>query len=738
MKLKKNFIASAIALSLISPAVLHAQTVPAPTTPDPNSAEFKSQAGLGAINILPAWAQGLTGAGIVIANLDSGVNFGHVDLQGRLLAGADFTGSGTVADTTPESHGTAVTGIMVANFNGLSQVGISYKATVLPVKIGTGASSGVAVAGINFAAADPSVRIIVTSYVSDNSDQAAELAALQAAAVTGKIVVIGAGNEGFPEARFPANMTPSLGGLGITVGAINGEGTTIFSSRAGTNTSFMVAPGLSITSLGNSSSTALANPLTGSSMAAPHVAGAAALLLSAAPNLTGKQVVEILLTTARDIGTPGFDSTYGWGMLDLGNALAPLGALTGGGGGGGGGIGGIAGGLGLVGILAALNKKGDKKTEALETTLVFDKYQRPYILDVRRTLFARDNRPDLENLLRSFRSGSAWFDVELGDRQRLSVSTLSDVPVLANAFDYFSRRALEEERNIDVAMSLSGDLANGLQYQFNLNRDPRRAYGFLGATEGAQFLSERVFTAPYMGFANRANSMNLAYNLNAYTDLRFGVANMEENKEYGRSSSSALMEGAFRFSDKASAAIQLGTLSERGGLFGGSPSGGVFGVDQSNTLSLGISGRYKLTPDLILVGSLSEGYTRAKAARHAYLTNYSGLRTQTYGLGVLARNMWRRGDRLGIAVTQPLRLTSGQADLTVPQTIDFQGNIGLSDTNRVGLNPDGSELDIEVSYQWLVGHTTKFASYFQYRNEPYHAKSSGAGYTFYTVVRKSF
>lgn len=743
MMFKKSLVASAIALSMTAMATTQAQTAtPAPTTPDPTSSEFLLNAGLGAINILPAWALGHTGAGIGVAIIDTGVNMGHVDLIPNLLTGGyDFVnGDGDPSDDDSQStggHGTAIAGVVAAAFNGFGQVGVAYNAKILPVKIVRsqgGASSAVAAAGINFAAADSRVKVLVLTYTSDNSNQALELSALQAAAAAGKIVVISSGNEGFLQPRFPANMTPSLGGLGITVGVADGAGTVNLGNHAGGNTSYMVAPGLGILSTGNASPVAYISN-TGSSVAAPHVAGAAALLLSAAPNLTGKQVVEILLATARDIGAPGFDAVFGWGMLDIGNALAPLGTVTSSGGGA---IGGIAGGLGLVGILAVLNKKGDKKTGALETALVFDKYQRPYILDVRRTLFARDNRPGLENLLQSFQSEDAWFNIPLGDRQLLSFSTLSDAPVLANPFDYFARRELEENRNIDVAMSFSGGSPDGLRYQFNLNRDPRRPYGSLGATRGIQFLSEQVFTAPYIGFASRANSMHLAYNLNAYADLRLGVANMEEGKEYGRSSSSVLMEGAFRFNDKASAVLQLGALSERGGLFGGSPRGGVFGVDQANTLSLGISGRYKLTPDLVLVGSLSEGYTRAKAAQHAFLSNYSGIRTQTYGLGVLAKNMWRRGDRLGVAVTRPLRITHGQADITVPQTIDLQGNIGLSDTSRIGLNPDGSELDVEVSYQWTVNRNTKFAAYFQYQNEPFHAQGAEAGYTFYTVVQKSF
>ena len=64
----------------------------------------------------------------------------------------------------------------------------------------------------------------------------------------------------------------------------------------------------------------------GTSFSSPAVAGALALLLQAFPNLTGRQAVEILLTTAREAGTPGTDGVYGRGLLDLVQAFQPVGS----------------------------------------------------------------------------------------------------------------------------------------------------------------------------------------------------------------------------------------------------------------------------------------------------------------------------------------------------------------------------------------------------------------------------
>ena len=67
---------------------------------------------------------------------------------------------------------------------------------------------------------------------------------------------------------------------------------------------------------------------SGTSFATPQVAGAVALLAQAFPNLTGQQIVRLLLDSARDAGAAGIDATYGAGILDIASAFAPRGAMT--------------------------------------------------------------------------------------------------------------------------------------------------------------------------------------------------------------------------------------------------------------------------------------------------------------------------------------------------------------------------------------------------------------------------
>lgn len=733
MKTTKNLVAAAVAATLgLSVSTAGAQ-------PDPTSAEFLHQPGLGAINILPAWGQGLTGQGITVAVLDTGIRATHQDLAANVLPGGfDFVNNDADPNdddaTETGGHGTAMSGIVAAAFNDFGQVGVAYDAKILPYKIVTAdgsATSAVAAAGIQ-AAASSSAQILVMAYRSDSSDAAAEIAALQAAAAAGKIIVIAAGNEGRPEPRFPANQTPNLGGLGITVGAVDGTGSAILSNRAGSNTSFMVAPGVAIVSTGNGSDTAFTPPLTGASMAAPHVAGAAALLLQAAPNLTPQQVVEILLTTARDVGDPGFDPVYGHGMLDVGNALAPIGELNVANGSGGGGGGGAALGVAAAGVLAALVVRGNK----LEKTLVVDRYNRPYLTDLRDWLWTPVRRPTLANLFEAERFRQDGFQFEWG-RQRLWLGALQASAALADGFNEFARRRQLEDRPLDLALSWTGATAGGLDYRLDLNQDPRPAYGALAGERPVGFLTGDSLTAPYLGFVRRGDSIQLGGRLAGDTRWRLGAARFGEDGAHGRDSTAAIVEGRRPVGRRGMLALSLGRLAERGGLLGG-VAGGPFGVDRADTTALGLSGRYDLGARFSLVGHYSEGYTRIRNGAGALLRDYTTLRSNAFGLALVGHDLWRLGDRFGLAVTRPLRIQGGSAELVVPERMDRHGKIYYSDGERINLNPDGQEVDMEVTYQWRVTRYTQVAGYFLYQHEPLHVKGADDGYTVYTVLRHEF
>jgi subtilisin family serine protease len=244
-------------------------------------------------------AGGITGQGIIVAVIDTGVDFNHPDLNiwrdksGN--PGWNFPDQNN--DTMDkDSHGTHVAGIIAALKNSDKITGIAPDARIMPIKVigGTriGTSWDVAL-GIRYAT-DNGAKVINLSLGGQFTMPSVE-AAITYAASNGVTVVMAAGNAGGTVPIYPAAYARDNG---IAVGAIEASLSQAgFSNRAGDSEKmvYLLAPGVSIVStvpggrFGGKS---------GTSMASPVIAGCVALILSANPALTPSQIREILKQTA--------------------------------------------------------------------------------------------------------------------------------------------------------------------------------------------------------------------------------------------------------------------------------------------------------------------------------------------------------------------------------------------------------------------------------------------------------
>jgi subtilisin family serine protease len=286
-----------------------------------------------------AWATG-TGLGITIAVVDTGVHFGHEDLTGKVLPGRNFVSPGASAQDD-NGHGTHVAGIAAAvTNNGRGIAGVAPDAKILPVKVlnAEGTGGGSVVDGIRWAA-DQGVAVINLSLGDQEQGNYTAILgpsfgdAIEYAWSKGAICVVSAGNVQNTEYEFVTS--PNFGSHNaIVVTSLNKAGAKPDLARPTRSAKWgMAAPGgdpapgvrsedhvLSAWfEPGKNNSYAYA---AGTSMAAPHVAGAAAVLRGL--GLSKQATVDRLLATARDVGPAGDDSIYGHGALDLRAAVAGL------------------------------------------------------------------------------------------------------------------------------------------------------------------------------------------------------------------------------------------------------------------------------------------------------------------------------------------------------------------------------------------------------------------------------
>lgn len=284
------------------------------------------------------------GEGIKVAIIDTGIAYAnYISVGGIIGVSTAYKRAPDLEGTTFDSanaknftvypytnlaiddhgHGTHVCGTIAQATNTttpLGCAGIAYKATILPIKVLTrnGSGTNAMVANGIYWAADKGAKVINMSLGSRYGDNTI-YNAIRYAYNAGVLIVCASGNDG-SAVSYPAAYATEC----IAVGATNFYGQRCSFSNFGSSLD-IVAPGQNIVQQTLTSSSSLTSfsylSWAGTSMATPHVAGAAALVWSKNPSFTRDQVKTALLNTARDLGTTGFDNYYGKGLLDVNAAV---------------------------------------------------------------------------------------------------------------------------------------------------------------------------------------------------------------------------------------------------------------------------------------------------------------------------------------------------------------------------------------------------------------------------------
>lgn len=299
--------------------------------------------GLEKLQVPEAWKKfGVSGQGVVVGHLDTGVYSIHPDIEGKVIKFKDFFGSDQTTAFDGGGHGTHTAGTIVGGATSGKAVGVAPNARLIVGRIfnaGGATTDAIILRAMNWVA-DPDgnpqtadgPRLVSNSWGGETSSQVSGddlwLASARWAEL-GILPVFAAGNSG------PKGKVGVPGGYPhcLAVGSTNWfSWASYFSSRGPSKWDGVeytkpdvAAPGSGVYSLKDKGGY---TTMDGTSMACPHVAGVAALMYEANPNLKVSQVVDILRGTAKDLGTAGKDNTYGWGLVDAVKAVERAKALA--------------------------------------------------------------------------------------------------------------------------------------------------------------------------------------------------------------------------------------------------------------------------------------------------------------------------------------------------------------------------------------------------------------------------
>lgn len=720
---------------------------PAPTpTPTPtasfDTAEYRRSDGPQYHGAVTAWSDGATGKGVTLAIVDTGIDTANTEFAGRISpASQDVASDRGMAGS--DSHGTLVALVAAAARNNSGIVGIAYDATIQMLRADTPGSCATADAGnpdsgcsfsdANIAAGvdaaiSAGARVINLSLGGSNANGTVR-AAIAKAATAGVVVIVSAGNNGdsTDPANDPANPDPfatdirTAGGNNVIIaGSVDDTGTiSSFSNRAGTQAAwYLSALGEGVCCVYDGSSIKITTTdgkqyvtlVSGTSFSAPQIAGAAALLAQAFPNLTGTQIVNLLLTTARDVGDSGTDATYGRGILDIAAAFAPQGVTS---------MAGTQVQLPLGDTLAVTGPAmGDAVSGQSLGAIVLDGYARAYAVDFASSLRRAQIEPKLYGALSATSRYVALdngtvamgFSVDAGRFAgaaplRLDPHQAQQARVLAASVT----ARLAPDRQLGFAF---GQSARGLVMGLEGRADP--AFLIAGAGDGASAFRESADSAVALR-------------------QRFGRTALTVSAERGKVVTSPVpyADVWLRRTDREDF-TRIGVMADR--RFGALDT--VFGATllrEDHTVlgarlhdALGRGGASTVFADGALGWQFAPGWRLGAAGRFGWtlpdrnVTIAAGSRLLSSAWSVdVEKQGVPGGGSVALRLSQPLRVESGGLNLDLPQSWSYETLSAGYGIERLSLTPTGREIVGELAWRTALWRGSLSTSLY-YRRDPGH------------------
>ncbi|WP_239148045.1 type VII secretion-associated serine protease mycosin [Paractinoplanes tereljensis] len=302
-----------------APALATPAPVAEPTNPLVGDQVRDDQWYLKKLDVPDAWTYA-NGTGVTVAVIDSGVDATHADLVGQVLPGLDLVDNKGDGDTDLVGHGTTVSAIIAGRGDDTTGViGIAPKAKILPVRVldeENRYSDAIIVAkGVRWAV-DHGAKVINLS-LGGNGSSATLAAAIDYAFAKDVVVVACTGNTSASsdtDVWYPARE-PGV----LAVAGMEKDSNALWSGSITGKETVVTAPA---TQLVGARTGGEYWKVQGTSFASPMVAGTAALIRSRWPDMPAGEVINRIIRTATDLGAPGRDATFGFGMVN------PTGALT--------------------------------------------------------------------------------------------------------------------------------------------------------------------------------------------------------------------------------------------------------------------------------------------------------------------------------------------------------------------------------------------------------------------------
>lgn len=688
------------------------------------------------------------GAGVVVGVVDSGVQVDHPELRGQIVASYNAVSGGSVV-TDQMGHGTHVAGIIAGSLaNGALLEGVAPGAKIAMAKVFTTGSSDSATIGrgIDWVVNMQKAPILSLSL---GSRAAAMQGNLQNAVNQGTLITAALGNDGAASGSWPAKFAKEAWAKGqiIAVGALDANNRRAsFSNYDATLANWTVfAPGVNIASSYSVPGTPNAYVyMSGTSMATPVVAGQAALIKSNWNFLTAPTLAQIIFQSATHLcsdnasaavclARTSADSMYGWGLVNVGASLQPIGSLN---------LTSKTGAL-INFSTASLASAKSGKVSGLSTlnSLAVDKFNRAFVVNVGASVASAGGTTVSVPVTSATTATAAGVKFSAEYTNLASQQTLLGLETGSNFGQTATASTLGK-------VSLSFGTAGGAVYGVGSGGTHGSFFGLQSTGFAPLSLNGETsrFNAPYFALAENASHVGYASTFANGDVLRLGSVVQSaalDTALFGASStqahaSIATLELQKNFGE-ITTVTTVGQLQETDAVLGMRGTGALGIGGSASTTFLALAASRPVAERTTLSAMVSVGHTGATSNSAASLIDStSASQSLAWSVGVARTDLFRSGDSLGLSFAMPLRTQSGAMQVTTA-TAQSQEDGSLSyATQTMGLSPTGTEKDIELAYARPMAFGGKLSAMAQVKLEPGHDAQAPAQFGIGVKYQRSF
>ena len=735
-----------VASTPVTPTTPTTTTPTTPTTPVTTlipaetfrTAEYNRSDGPAYHNAIPAWQTGASGKGVTLGIVDTGIDTTNPEFAGRISsASQDVVGGRGLFGT--DTHGTQVALAAAAARDNTGVMGIAWEANILMARaddVGSCGSSGGCAFSDNSIANGIDLAVnngakVVNLSLGGTGASSRVLRSVANAAANGVVIVVSAGNGGVDNpTSFASALRAAGGGNVIIAGSVGTSGALSgFSNKAGTEANWYLAAlgeqiccvyenGKIKTTVDASGQTFI-TVVSGTSFAAPQIAGAAALLRQAFPSLTAQQVVDLLLSSATEAGAAGPDATFGRGILNIAAAFAAKGTTS------------LAGTTSVLlpsdNSIITSSAMGDALQRVSARATVLDAYRRAYSLDLAGMGRTTPIVPRLGMALLG-----QGRPVNLGHGPVTLAFTAGTPGLNGTTGEPWSGPLRLSREDAGAARVLAGRIiarvAPGLD----------AAFGFAAGSDGLGAGLRGAPQAAFLVAAGAADDLGFLRSdlVASAIRLKLGRAGLTVSADSGRVlpvRQTGLLPGdPMREAPRVS---RFGVTLDRhfGGLSGalaaswlaedrtvlGARLAQAFAGQGADSLFVDLGASWQPASGWSLTGAYRRGLTRARSG--AILLGSSRLASSGWNVDLVRHGVIGRRDSLALRLAQPLRVEGGGLDLNLPTAWNYDTLSAVRSVQRINLAPTGRELDAELGWTGPFAGGSAGATLF-WRRDPGHMR----------------